>query len=119
MAGRPRQARTSLLVYSVLKSVLEVRHKFKEIVVDEQQQSVALLHDHNHHILAFARVSSDQKKRVAIVTNMDFRAAQDVAVKIDTARNEVVDLLSKKKFTIKDGHVHASLQPGQGLVFEY
>ncbi len=104
---------------SWVKTVLAVRSKFKDAVVDPNPQSFVVLHDHNEHVLAFARVSEKPRTRVAVVTNTEFHAQQSTTLKLDTTKREVMDLLEGKKHKIKDAHLHIVLEPGQCLVFEY
>ena len=104
---------------SWIARVSAVRRKFQELITDSEPRSFVLLHDHTERILAFARVSDSSKKRVAIVGNTDYTANTSAAIRLDTPKKQIVDLLSGKKFTVKDSHLQASLQPGQCLVFEY
>lgn len=99
--------------------VMDLRGKYKQIVVDDNPQSFVMLHDHNEHVLAFARISGMPKKRIAVVTNTNYHSNEQVAVKLDTSKKQIRDLLSSKKFSLKDAHLHATLHPGQCLVFEY
>ena len=104
---------------ALVETVLKVRAKYQHIVVDGSPLSCALLHDNNEHILAFARVSAKPQKRVAVVTNTNYYSSEKAAVRLDTTKKQVKDLLSAKKFTVSNGHLDTTLQPGQCLVFEY
>jgi glycosidase len=99
--------------------VSALRKKYADLITDADPQTFVVLPDAHDHILAFARVSGDQKKRVAIVGNTDYTSSTHVTLRLDTARTQVLDLLSEKKISIRDNHLHATLQPGQCLVFEY
>lgn len=99
--------------------VTKVRAKYKDMIVNADQESVATLHDHNEHVLAFARVAEKPKKRLGIVTNTNFTSKEIASVKLDTSRKFVLDLLTGKKYKIADMHLKAVLEPGQCLVFEF
>jgi hypothetical protein len=77
------------------------------------------LHDHNEHVLAFARVSDSPKKRIAVVANTNYTSSENTTIKLDTSKKQLQDLLSKKKLSVKDGHLHVALHAGECLVFEY
>ena len=102
-----------------IRKLMEIRRKYKKTIVNDRPDSFVMLCDPNEHVLAFARVSSSPKKRIAVVTNMDYHASADTSVSLDGSPNRVVDLLSLKKFSITEGHLKTTLQPGQCLVFEY
>jgi glycosidase len=102
-----------------VKKVMEVRKKYRTIIANDKPHSFIMLHDHNEHILAFARVSQNPRKRVAVVTNTNYHSNEPAAVKLETSEKYVQDLLSSKKFPVKDNLLHATLQAGQCLVFEY
>lgn len=100
-----------------IAKVLAVRCKYKNVVVNDDPASFALLHDHNEHILAFARVA--ENRRLAVVTNTNYHAPEQASVKIETSHTHVQDLLGGKTYDVKDHYLHAALHPGQCLVFEY
>ncbi|MBM2845462.1 MAG: alpha amylase catalytic region, partial [Bacteroidetes bacterium] len=99
--------------------VSAIRRRYARLINDTDPQTFIMLHDHNDHILAFARLSDSMKKRVAVIGNTDYHSSAAAAVRIDTTKKQVVDLLSGKKFAVQANHLHATLQPGQCLVFEY
>jgi glycosidase len=100
-----------------IAKVLAIRRKYKNIVVNDDPASFAVLHDHNEHILAFARVA--ENRRLAVVTNTNYHAPEQASVKMETPHHHVQDLLGGKTYDVKDHHLHAALHPGQCLVFEY
>ena len=99
--------------------VSKIRQRYKGLVTDPRPETFVLLHDGNEHILAFARVSESPRKRIAVVSNMNFKHEEQAFVRIDTVRDSLSDLLSGKKLPVKGGHVQTRLQPGQCLVFEF
>ncbi len=99
--------------------VLAIRKKYEHFIVDDNPQSFTMLHDHNEHILAFARVAEKPAQRVAVVTNTNYHGSEHATLKLDTSKKSVSDLLCSGKYGVHDGHVRVTLQPGQCLVFEY
>ncbi len=97
----------------------DIRGKYHDIIVNAEPQSFIMLHENNDRIIAFARVNESGKRRIAVVANSNFTANETVAVKIDSSKGHVVDLLTKKKLELKDSHVNVTLMPGQCLVFMY
>jgi len=99
--------------------VLSVRERYKDIVTDTSPRTFFNLHADNPTILAFARISEGLSKRVAVVGNTNYDARETAVVRIETAKDHVVDLLTEAKIPIKDHHIHCPLEPGQCVVFEY
>jgi len=104
---------------SWVAGVSAIRRRYARLIINTDPQTFMMLHDHNDHILAFARLSDSLKKRVAIIGNTDYHSRTTTAVRIDTSKKQLIDLLSREKFAVQDNHIHATLQPGQCLVFEY
>ncbi|HXG00672.1 MAG TPA: hypothetical protein VNL69_07790, partial [Bacteroidota bacterium] len=102
-----------------IRKILSIRKKYERLIVDNNPMSFVMLHDENEHVLAFARVSDQPRKRVAIVTNMNYHAPEMTHVRLDSSRASIHDLLSDREVELKDSYLHTKLQPGQCLVFEY
>lgn len=100
-----------------VQKVLALRNKYAEVIVNQDPRSCIELHDHNHHIVAFARVS--KAFRLAVVTNSNYHASEPVNIRLDTSKKRIIDLLSTKKFSLKQGHLHATVRAGECIVFEY
>jgi glycosidase len=101
------------------KLVLSVRRRYHDLVVDHHPLSFVMLEDPNPSILAFARVAANGRKKLAVVTNMNWTVAQTVSLPLDTARKSVTDLLEGGKHDVEGGRITLRLRPGEGLVFEY
>jgi hypothetical protein len=102
-----------------VRKVLEVRSEYAALIADSSTATFRVLHDSNHHILAFARVAADGTKRVAVVGNSNYVSSEPTNVKLDTESRHVNDVLSSRKLSVIDGHLHVSLHAGECLVFEY
>ncbi len=102
-----------------IKTVLAVRQKYHDVIVDPHPSTFQMLEDSNPHILAFARVAPHAKKQLAVVGNMNFREKETVGIGLNTAKNHLVDLLSGDKLTLKGNTVNLVLHPGQCVVFEF
>jgi glycosidase len=102
-----------------VQKVLTIRKKYKALVVNEQPQSFVMLHGQNEHILAFGRVSDNNKKRIAVVANTNYTSSEQAAIRLDTSKKQIQDLLTSKKIRLNDGYLNVALQAGQCLVFEY
>ncbi len=102
-----------------VRRVLEIRSAYKHIIVNELPHSFIVLHDPNEQVLAFARVSVSPKKRIAIVTNMNFSGPSPTEVTLDGSPDRLVDLLTSEKYSVTEGRLRTTLQPGQCIVFEY
>ncbi len=99
--------------------VLEVRSQFTDLITDSSPRTFFTLHVDNHFIIAFARLSEKVRGRVAVISNGNFGARENVSVRIETPRDQVLDLLTQQSLPIKDHRLHCTLDPGQCLVFEY
>jgi starch synthase (maltosyl-transferring) len=102
-----------------IKTVLALRRRYSEIVVDGRPESFQILEDSHPSVLAFARVGRDGRKRVGLVGNMNFSGPESVTVRLDACRGRPVDLLSGHRLAVKDDCVHFHLHPGQCVVFEF
>lgn len=99
--------------------VLAIREKYQALIVDDSPQSFGMLHDANERILAFTRVSPDGKKRLAIITNMNYHGKEHADVKLDSTKHHVEDLLSSRHCALHEHHLRVHLAPGQCIVCEY
>jgi len=96
-----------------------IRRKYAELIANPEPRTFRMLSDHNDHLIAFARVSDDEKTKLAVVANANLLAEESVSIKIDSAESYVIDLLSRKRKEVRDHHIHVTLAPGECLVFEY
>jgi len=103
----------------LISTVLAVRKKYRGMVADSRPQSFRMMEEGNAHLLAFARLSPDQRTRLAVIGNMDYRAVQKTATRLETTQKRLINLLTGKRVVVKDGVLHAELAPGECLVFEY
>jgi starch synthase (maltosyl-transferring) len=99
--------------------VLRIRKKYEDLVVDPHPASFRVLHDANQNIQAFARVSEKPKRHLAVVGNADCLHRHTTSTKIETRKEDVVDLLTGNSYAVQEGHIHVSLDPGHCVVFEY
>jgi hypothetical protein len=103
----------------LVTKVLSIRKKYEMVVLDFRPQSFRVLDGGSEHVLAYARLDHSPKKRLAVVGNCNYASSQVASVRVDTKKRSVVDLLSGKRFAVKDDHVTATLAAGQSLVFEF
>jgi starch synthase (maltosyl-transferring) len=103
----------------LISMVMAIRKKHRGIVTDHRPQSFRLLEEGNAHLLAFARLSEDQRSRVAVICNMDHHAVQRAGTRLETTKKRLVNLLTGRKIVVQDGMVQAELAPGECLVCEY
>ncbi len=99
--------------------VSKIRQKYVSIIVSYDPRSFAVLPDPNERILSFARLGGSPARRLAVVSNTNWEGTEVASVRLDTKLKEVADLLGGTKIGVSDGHLSASLKPGQCLVFEY
>ena len=99
--------------------VLSIRKKYERVVLDLRPQSFRMLDGGNEHILAFARVAHSPGIRLAVIGNCDYSSSEIASVKVNTTKKNVVDLLSGKRFAVKDTSFTTTLAPGQCIVFEF
>jgi glycosidase len=102
-----------------VRKVLAIRFRYRDLVVDPHPSSFRLLEDAHPSVLAFARLGHTGRKRLAVVSSMNFSGKESVTISLDTARRHCVDALSGHPLAIRDGALHMTLHPGQCVVFEY
>lgn len=99
--------------------VLALREKYKHLIVDPRVQSFIDLGHGPDHLLAFARVSESEKKKIAILGSANFLAQEFGSLRLETSRDHVVDLLTRERIPLNDHQLNYAFQPGQCLIFEY
>jgi starch synthase (maltosyl-transferring) len=99
--------------------VLRLRAKYAPLIVDSTPASFCMLQDANSRVLAFARVAAKPARHVAVVGSTNFTTNEMSGTMIDTKKKSVLDLLTGKRYPVKDGRVSIPLHPGQCAVFEY
>jgi hypothetical protein len=103
----------------LITRVLAIRKKYAAIITDPKPATFRMLEEHNSQILAFARSDEKGKKRVAVVSNMDFHHPHMTSTRPGTARKTLTDLLTGKKMKLQDGWLKVQLDPGACLIFEF
>lgn len=103
----------------MIARVLALRKKYQQLITDPRPATFRMLEEHNGQVLAFARVSEDGRKRVAVIGSLDFHGPQITATRPPTTRRVVTDLLTGKKHALHDGWLKVQLAPGGCMVIEY
>jgi hypothetical protein len=99
--------------------VLALRARYTEIVVDPSPASFRILEGDNPAVIAFARLSSDGSRKIAVAGNADFASPAAFHMRLDTAVRSVTDLIGGRSYDLNDGVLAATLEPGACCVFEY
>ena len=99
--------------------VAKIRAKYRALLTDASPQTFRELPAEGEHLLAFARLSRDGRKRLAVVVNTDYAASRSGVVRLDTRRRTATDLLSGKRLPVAEGALRLALAPGQCVVTAY
>ncbi len=102
-----------------VKSVLSVRAKYRELVVDPNPATFRVLEDSSPWLVAYARIAPNGKRKLGVVTNANFAGTVQTALRIDTTRAHVVDLLTGRRTKVEDEFLRLTLEPGGCWVFEF
>jgi hypothetical protein len=102
-----------------IAKVLEVRERYKEFVTDPNPRTFFNLHIENPSIIAFVRLSATTSRRIAVIGNANYDEKETAVVRVETAHDQLLDLLTEQSLPVKDHHLQCTLDPGQCLVFEY
>ena len=102
-----------------ISSIAKIRKRYRGIIADVSPNSFMTMQEANHNVLAFARMGQEPKKRIAIVSNMNFQDSIEATVGLETTRQSVLDLIKKKRIAVRNHSVRVTLKPGQCLVFEF
>ena len=97
-----------------IKLVSSVRQRYRDLIVDRSRESFVYLHPHGHHLLAFVR--TNQRASLLVAANTNMRDPENFTLTYHTKKHSLVDLLSKKKFTVKDSVIRGKLAAGQVIV---
>jgi hypothetical protein len=102
-----------------VKTVLAVRAKYRDLVVDPTPATFRVLENSLPSLIAYARLASNGRKKIAVVANSSFVEPIQTTLRIDTSRAQLADLLTGTRIQVSDGVVHVALDPGECWVFEY
>jgi starch synthase (maltosyl-transferring) len=99
--------------------VIALRKRYAELVADPSSGSFRMLEEGNGNILAFARVGPSERKRVAVIGNMNFAGTETTATALPTEQKSLRDLLGKRRLHLDNGVLRIPLGPGECVVAEY
>ncbi len=102
-----------------IKTVLGVRRRYADFIVDPRPESFRLLQDSSPSILAFARMSPRGHKKIAVISNMNFAGPETIAIPLETSRRRCLDLLTGRSLPVQNGTLVVRLQAGECWVTEY
>jgi hypothetical protein len=101
-----------------IRRVSAIRRQYRELILNQNPHSFVMLHENNERVVAFARVSDSARRRLAAVGNANFFDKEHVCVDLRTKMRDVTDLVTGKEYTIHEGNLRITLDPGQWVVFE-
>jgi hypothetical protein len=78
-----------------------------------------MLDEGNGNILSFARVGSGERRRVAVISNMNFGGTETTSTKLPTDHKVLTDLLGKRRLALDNGMLRVRLAPGECVIVEY
>lgn len=104
---------------SWVKTVLSLRARYRDLVTDPHPSTFRMLEDSARSLIAYARVSPDGRRKIAVAANASFREPLRAELPLDTSRTHLTDLLTGTKIRVDNGRVHLDLGPGECRVFLY
>jgi len=102
-----------------IAKVLKLRARHAGLITNPDPETFTVLGCSDAAVLAFARRSTDGRKRLAVVGSMDFQNSRWTQVLLGTQRGTIRDLLSGRTLEVKGDGIELALNPGECIVFEY
>ena len=103
----------------LVSDVYSLRSRYHSLVVDSSPATFRILRPDSPLVLAFARISPEDGRRIAVAGNADFHAEVSLRMPLETEQASVTDLLSGRICHVREGVIETTLRPGECLVFEY
>ena len=101
-----------------IRTVLDIRAQWADLVTDPRPVAFQIPQTAGESILAFARASQETGRRIVVAGNMDCAYGTQFAIRINSHRGNVVDLLTGRSFAVNERILQGHLGPGEFLVFE-
>lgn len=102
-----------------VKSVLVLRSRYLDLVIDPNPATFRVLEDSSPWLVAYARVSSRERRNIAVVANGNFDAMIQANIRLESPQGLLVDLLSGRKAKVTHGLLSLALGPGECWVLEF
>jgi hypothetical protein len=99
-----------------IQRTLAIRARRAGLITDPDPATFDLLETDNPQVWAIVRRRGEQA--VGIVFNLDWQAAQALAVQLPTAGSQVTDVLSGDAFTLDEGRLQAEFPPSHCAIVE-
>jgi len=103
----------------LVSRVLELRARYRALVVDPSPGTFRVLDAGNTAVLAYARVGEGGSPRIALAGNADFHAPAALRLPLGAHAEGLTELLGGGTLAVKDGAVEATLGPGECLIVEF
>ena len=101
-----------------IKSVAKIRQTYRALITDPEPKSFTYIESPNPDCIAFVRGKKGSKKRLLALANSNMINGLTFAVGCPTKKRVVTDLLTKKKFPVRQSVVSGALAPGQVVLAE-
>ena len=103
----------------LIARVLELRARYRALVVDPSPSTFRVLPCDNPAVLAFARIGASGSPRIAVAGNTDFHAPAPLRLSLGVQAERLTELLGGGTLPVREGALCATLGPGECLIVEY
>ncbi len=102
----------------VAKAV-SIRGRYHSLVVNPHHETFRMLEQHNHAVIAYARVPPSGGPKIAVIANGNCQGEESAVVPLGASGPAINDLLTGRALEVNEGVIHVVLQPGESVVVEY
>jgi starch synthase (maltosyl-transferring) len=99
-----------------IKLVSSLRQRYHALIVDNSLESFVYLDSDEGDILAFVRTSKRQRPALLIIANANMQESRGFTLTYHTKKRSLIDLLTKKKFAVRNSVIRGKLIAGQVAV---
>jgi hypothetical protein len=96
-----------------IRAVAKIRQTYHDLIIDREPKSFTYIESPNPDCIAFVRGKKGSKKRLLALANSNMTNELKFAVGCPTKKRILTDLLTKKKFPVRQSVVSGALAPGQ------
>jgi hypothetical protein len=96
-----------------IQNVSAVRKKYHSLIIGSSIESFVWIETNSKDTIAFKRKSESEKHQLLVIANSNMLEKVDLALKVDTNKKVLEDLLSGKAFTIEHNVLIGKMFPGQ------
>lgn len=99
-----------------LSELTALRHRWSELICNPSPTTFNVGVSSNPSVLCFVRVDSERNRAIGVVANLDCLKSASATVSVPGAGNEIIDMLTDRRWKRTGERFSFSLQPGEAHI---